>query len=214
MYSIKHICFSLIMFSVAFLTGCQTGYHASSVTGGYKDIETDLPFIFATNFGGNGYTDSTRSLDLARLRCAERAWRNGYMFFVEIAANTQINQTGTVSSGSAFPLYGGGSIAVGSSSPIYAPSSGASILAFRNKPPQNQFKAGTEIYDTKKFITSMADKYSVKVDLSVTDPTRPIADFENHLYKLLQNKDSITIKEEIKDKDVVLIDSRSKKYHC
>ena len=48
-------------------TSCQTGYHPTGHTGGYKDVDTDRPFLFSTNFGGNGYTDDTRAYELAKL---------------------------------------------------------------------------------------------------------------------------------------------------
>lgn len=200
--------FLLSIIPLLFLSSCQTGYHAAGHTGGYKDVDTDLPFFFATNFSGNGYTEDTRAYELAKLRCAEKAWRNGYFYFVEVASNTQINQTGSVNTANAFPLYGGGAFGVGTSTPIYAPASGVSILGFSKKPPQNQFKAGTEIFSTKDFINSMVEKYRAKIDISVTDPQRPISDFESHLYKNLQNNDRVVIKGELADKKVEIIDAR------
>jgi hypothetical protein len=192
------------------ISSCQTGYHAQSTTGGYTDFDSEHPNIFNTGFNGNGHTSADRAYDLAKLRSAEKAWRRGYYYFVELQANTQVNHTGNVNTATAVPMYGGGAFAIGSSTPIYAPSSGISIIGFSKKPPQNSFKAGVEIFNTEDFIESMVTRYRAKVDLDITNPNGPTSDFEDFIYKLTANQDNLRVKDKINQSEITFYDLRKR----
>jgi hypothetical protein len=210
MIKINLIPFLLVIIVSFFITGCQTGYHAQSATGGYNDIASKDPNIFITGFNGNGYTSGDRAYDLAKLRSAEKAWRRGYHYFAEIKSNTQINHTGNVNTATAVPMYGGGAFAIGSSTPIYAPSSGVSIIGFSKKPSQDSFKSGVTIYNTKDFIQSTASKYGAKIDLSITNPNGPVSDFEDFLFSNSADQDSLNVKEPIDKEDIFFLDLRNR----
>ena len=200
----------LVTTMLLLVTSCQTGYHAQSATGGYKDLDSKQPNIFITGFSGNGYTKGDRAYDFAKLRSAEKAWRRGYYYFAEIGSINKVNHTGNVNSATAVPMYGGGAFAIGSSTPIYAPSSSVSIIGFSKKPPQNSFKIGVEIFNTKDFIKSMVTNYRAKVDLGITNPNGPVSDFQDFIYKLTANQDILPVKEKIKQSEITFYDLRKR----
>ena len=210
MIKIKLLLSFLVTITSFFITSCQTGYHAQSATGGYTDLDSEHPNVFNTGFSGNGYTKGDRAYDFAKLRSAEKAWRRGYYYFVELQSNTQVNHTGNVNSATAVPMYGGGAFAIGSSTPIYAPSSGVSIIGFSKKPSQNSFKPGVEIFNTQDFIESMVTQYSAKVDLDITNPNGPVSDFEDFIYKLTSNQDSLPVKEKVNQSEITFYDLRKR----
>jgi hypothetical protein len=170
--------------------GCQTGYNPQSYTGGYKDIPTKEYSIFSTTFSGNGYTSEERTLELAQLRNAEKAWRRGYKYFVDLKSGAQMNRSGSVNTATAVPVYGGGAIAVGSSIPMYKPSGGSTIRGYALKPKSVDLGRDVKIYNTLDFIEKMSDKHSAKINVDITDEKGPINDFERFVFK---QADSVSI---------------------
>ena len=74
-----------------FLISCSTGYHAKSLTGGYKDqvISTDVTKITYT---GNAYTTPAQTYQYAMRHAAELTLKSDQRYF-EVLKNRTYNKT-------------------------------------------------------------------------------------------------------------------------
>lgn len=70
----------LLAVALLCLSGCATGYHPSSFTGGYSDVRLD-DGLYKVSYRGNGATSGSTAADFAMLRAAELALENGYPYF-------------------------------------------------------------------------------------------------------------------------------------
>lgn len=70
-----------ILFYIALMIGCATGYNKCGFLGGYEDrvVEED---VFEVSFAGNGFVESKKAEDLALLRCALLTLEHKYKYFV------------------------------------------------------------------------------------------------------------------------------------
>lgn len=68
---------------------CVTGYHQSSLVGGYSDLQIARN-VYQVTARGNGYTSASRVQDMALLRSAELTLENGYRYFGLADANDPI----------------------------------------------------------------------------------------------------------------------------
>jgi hypothetical protein len=69
------------LFAVAFLASCATPYAPKSLQGGYSEVQFDRN-VFRVTFEGNGYTSRSNVEEMALLRSAEVALKNGFTHFV------------------------------------------------------------------------------------------------------------------------------------
>lgn len=171
---------------VSLLSGCATGYNPEGATGGFTDTENVPAQVlgngyYAAHFSGNGYTSVEKTEELSLLRCVERAFQDGYDYFIQISNNSNINQTGTVSTGSAVAMPYGGAIAFGSSTPIYAPSGASSIIAFKNKPSTSRIAPKHEVKSIQSYIGEMKKKHMARVRSDIRFETRPETIIIKHL---------------------------------
>lgn len=69
-----------LLAAILLLSACQTAYRSNGLTGGHSSTQLDED-KFLVYFRGNGFTSSEKVTDLALLRCAEIAKKNGYKYF-------------------------------------------------------------------------------------------------------------------------------------
>lgn len=72
---------SLVLVTVLALAGCSSIYHAENAKGGYSDTRVDVN-VFRVTFKGKSGLVQSQTNDMALLRGAEVALRNGFGFFI------------------------------------------------------------------------------------------------------------------------------------
>jgi hypothetical protein len=178
--------FAIFTFSGLILLGCATGYNPSSSFGGYVDQiggEEHFqgnPYYYAA-FNGNGYTTPEKTEELSLLRCAERAYQDGYNYFVKVVQHSQVNQTGTINTASAVAMPYGGAIAIGQSTPTFAPNGASTVLAFQKPPPKGMFKPNWTVRNIESYASEMKQKYGATIRTDVRSSSRSRSFFSKHL---------------------------------
>ncbi len=71
---------SILILTMALLSGCATAYQRESFTGGYSQTQLG-DNIFQVSFKGNGCTSEDRASDYTLLRSAEITLENGFKYF-------------------------------------------------------------------------------------------------------------------------------------
>lgn len=150
---------------VAFLlASCATPYQSAegSLMGGFTDKVLGGGF-YTVNFAGNGYTNKTRTSDLALLRACELAQRDGYAKFIILGArnNTTVDYAQSPGYLTTTGSYSSGSY---TSSSVYIPPTNIAI----SKPDTNvsiqglraSSKKGISIDNT---VQKLRAKYKIKV---------------------------------------------------
>jgi hypothetical protein len=152
---------------VSILAGCATAYQAQSFSGGFTETQLDTN-IFKISFKGNGYTSPERAEEMALLRSADIALKNGFTHFAIIdgrsradyatfttptQSNTNANVTlaGNTAYGRATTTTFGGQSFL-----ITKPSATNTIMCFNGKPDVQGL-----VYDAKFVFNSLAQKYGV-----------------------------------------------------
>lgn len=152
---------------VSVLAGCATAYQAQNFSGGFTETQLDTN-IFKVSFEGNGYTSPERAEEMALLRSADIALKNGFTHFAVIdgrsradyatfttptQSNTNANVTlaGNTAYGRATTTtFGGQSFLITRSSATNT------IMCFNGKPDVQGL-----VYDAKFVFNSLAQKYGV-----------------------------------------------------
>lgn len=150
-------------------TACETpsGYKNSDAFGGFIDQEVkDVSNIngspiYASVFLGNGFTTAERAIDFSLLRCAERAWHDGYNYIVKLQVEGEVSQDGSRTTAFAIPLATGGAVAFGNSQAIYKPHSKSVAIALFNEPKPNQIRSKYAVLKIEKHFTEMKRKYNL-----------------------------------------------------
>jgi hypothetical protein len=205
--------FSSLLFTLLsiFLTNCgPSPYQPSGATGGFNDIypvgsetssETDGS-VFGSSFDGNGYTNTERALDLAKLRVAQRAWENGYPYFSLLAAKSNSQAVGSVGSATSVPVPWGGAVSVGSSEQVYNSYAESYIYGLTSKPANWQVGPKNIIHNTLDVITEISKKHGIEVDTSIHEKEKPLISYEKKFKKLVERANAVlTVKEPIDFKD-------------
>lgn len=150
------------------LAACATAYQPESFSGGFSETQLDSN-VFRVSFKGNGYTRADRAEELALLRSAELALKNGFTHFVIVQGQSgaqygtyttpmQANTTGSAT------VYG--NTAYGRSTTTFTggqtflitkPSTTNTIVCFKGRPEVNGL-----VYDANFIYNSLASKYGVK----------------------------------------------------
>lgn len=149
------------------VTGCSspTKYQPEGMTGGFTDTQLDKN-IFRVTFKGNGFTSPERAQDLALLRSAELALKNGFNYFAIIderarvstgvvTTPTQSNTTGSATViGSS--VYGQSRTTTTGGIPIVIsrPSTTNTIYCFVDRPSDSIY-----VYDARFLWESLSKKY-------------------------------------------------------
>jgi len=155
---------------IVLATACETpsGYNTSNYYGGFIDVENkdvsniNGSGIYVCRFSGNGFTTAERAIDLSLLRCAERAWLDGYNYLVKLSSEGEVNQDGTATTAVAVPLATGGAIAFGNSQPIYKPNSTTMAIGLLNKPRPKQIREKYSSVKIQDFFDEMKKKYNLE----------------------------------------------------
>jgi hypothetical protein len=71
----------LVFIALLALAGCSSLYHAENAKGGYSDTRVDVN-VFRVTFKGKPGLVQSQTNDMALLRGAELALRNGFGFFI------------------------------------------------------------------------------------------------------------------------------------
>ena len=201
----KSIVTYLIPISLVF-TACQTGYVPNGPIGGYadqatEDTEVHGSGLYVSSFSGNGYTATERATDLSFLRCAERAWQDGYNYIVKVDQKGELSQTGTTTTASAVPITGGGAVAFGFSEPIYAPNGSSVAVGLLNSPSQNQIANKYKQFKIDSYFDEIKKKYNITPRKDVRSSNKPKIFFQNHLdqnvSKRFEHKNAETTSSEV-----------------
>jgi hypothetical protein len=152
------------------ITACETpsGYNYSNYYGGFVDVEnTDVSNIngsgiYVSRFNGNGFTTTERATDLSLLRCAERAWQDGYNYIAILSGEGQLNQDGTSTTAFAVPLATGGAVAFSNSKPIYKPNSSTMVIGLLNMPKPTQVRSKYTTLKIETYFDEMKKKYKLE----------------------------------------------------
>lgn len=151
-----------------FLTGCATGYHGNSVSGGFSETQLGEN-AFRVTFRGNGYTKPERAADLSLLRAAEIALAHGFKYFVVVDAgqgSSLSTYTTPTQSYSTMNAYGYGGQAYGNATTtttggqtffVSKPSATNTILCFKEKPETPGL-----VYDADFLVKSLKQKYAIR----------------------------------------------------
>jgi hypothetical protein len=157
----------LLSLAAVGLTACATAYQPESFSGGFTETQLDKN-VFRVSFRGNGYTRADRAEEMALLRSADVALKNGFTHFAIVDARsrtdyssfttpTQSNTTGTVSSYGKTSYLNAQTRTTGGDTIIAAkPSSTNTIICFVGKP-----EIGTLVYDAQFVYNSLGAKYGV-----------------------------------------------------
>lgn len=114
MYPTTKVMRLILIGSIALiLTSCATGYHPSSITGGFEQIQLSND-SFMVGFSGNGYTSSERSRVFAMRRAAELTKEKGFKYFTISNSKTNISRSAyrtpvNAETNSNYNVYGNGS---------------------------------------------------------------------------------------------------------
>lgn len=151
----------------ALITGCATAYQPIGETGGfYHQKISENAYIIG--FKGNGFTDSTRANDFAKLRAAEIGEKLGFSrFAIEGTldkSRTQIVDMGstTTTSGNVYgyansaSLYGT-STTINNSMPVYKPGIEIGVLYYEGLPEGRHL----EVFIIKDVIREIKAKYKI-----------------------------------------------------
>jgi len=79
----------VLLLGVFLIAGCATGYHSSSLSGGY-DETWYAPDTVRVVFRGNDYTSPERTHDFALLRASEVAMQRGFTCFRLVDGRTLV----------------------------------------------------------------------------------------------------------------------------
>jgi hypothetical protein len=159
-----------------FLTGCATTYQPQGFSGGFTETQLDTN-VFKVSFRGNGYTSAERAEEMALLRSAEVAIKNGFTHFAvvdgasrsrysTVTTPIQSTTTGTVSvSGNTAFGTARTTTSGGQSFVVTKPSTTNTIVCFDGKPD-----AAGLVYDARFLMNSLGAKYGVSAPATVPIP--------------------------------------------
>jgi hypothetical protein len=157
----------LALLPIAALTACATAYQPDGLSGGFTETQLDTN-VFRVSFRGNGYTRADRAEDMALLRSAEIALKNGFTHFAiadsksrtdysSFTTPIQSSTTGTVSSyGNTAFLNARTSTTGGQTFVTAKPSATNTIVCFKGKPEISAF-----VYDAQFVYSSLSAKYKL-----------------------------------------------------
>ena len=142
------------------ISGCASGYHPETWTGGYSDTQIAAD-KFRVSFQGNAGTKPGRVLDLAMLRCAERTLENGHRYFVVLSdwqgsASTQSSAFTQYYNHPSSSGYGAQAMAVTTMQTTSKPSASLVIQTFPDRP-------GPQALDAQFLGESIGKKYGVSL---------------------------------------------------
>ena len=158
------------------LSGCATTYQPQGFSGGFTETQLDTN-VFRVSFRGNGYTSAERAEEMALLRSAEVAMKNGFTHFAVVDAasrsrhSTVTTPTQSTTTGS-LSVYGNTATGItrtttsgGQSFLIAKPSTTNTIVCFSGKPDV----AGL-VYDARFLMNSLGARYGVSVPTAASPP--------------------------------------------
>lgn len=144
---------------ILLLAGCATTYKDG------KDFRRISKDMFEVSFYGNGFTDSQRAKDFAKLNAADVTLLHGFKFFevwgsenltsLEIAPGSSGSYTTGVIGGGG--VYSGTTFSSSSDIPILRPAHGFTIKCYDVPPGRH---AG-EIFDARKVRDEIRAKYRI-----------------------------------------------------
>ncbi len=149
------------------LAACATAYQPQGLSGGFSETQLDRN-VFRVSFKGNGYTSPERAEDLALLRSAELALKNGFTHFAIVDGRSrtdysalttpiQSTTTGTVNTYGNTAYLDTRTQSTGGQTFVTArPSATNTIICFNGKPETTVF-----VYDAKFIYNSLAQQYGV-----------------------------------------------------
>lgn len=158
--------FTIFIALALLVSACATAYQPQSFSGGFSETQLDRN-VFRVSFKGNGYTSRERAEDLALLRSAELALKNGFSHFVIVdgragtnySAFTTPTQSTTVGTASVYgnTAYGRASSTTtgGQTFLVQKPSSTNTIVCLNGKPE------GVFAYDAAFVRRSLSEKYGI-----------------------------------------------------
>jgi hypothetical protein len=150
-------------------SGCATGYHAKSLSGGFTETQLDQN-VFQVSFHGNGYTSRERAADFTLLRSAEIARMHGFGYFIIVERadrtgyGTYTTPTESYSSGSATTYgnttYGSATTTTygGHTYLIQKPGLANTIVCFKDRPDDVQGL----VYNADFIYRSLTQKYGIE----------------------------------------------------
>lgn len=157
----------LFFLTVTLVAGCATTYQPNGFSGGFSETQLDKN-VFRVSFKGNGYTIREGVEEMALLRSAELALKNGYSHFAisdgrsraDYSAFTtpgQSSTTGTISTfGNRSYLNAQTRTTGGQTFTAAFPSTTNTIVCFNGKPEIEAL-----VYDAQFLFNSLAPKYGV-----------------------------------------------------
>lgn len=157
--------FVLPLVASACVAACATAYQPQGLSGGFTETQIDRN-VFRISFNGNGYTSVERAEEMALLRSAEIALKNGFTHFVIADARsrtsyssfttpTQTTTTGTLGTyGNTAYLNARTQTTGGQKLTAAKPSTTNTIVCFNGKP-----EIGVFVYDAQFLFSSLAQKY-------------------------------------------------------
>lgn len=180
---------AVVVATIEILCGCSTGYHESSMFGGYSSNRIGYN-SFWINFSGNGYTSSFKSNDLAILRAAEVCKTSGFNYFILTEGDTSFYQSATVTSLSTYSIRPGVSYSTGISTPIYTPSTSLQIICFRKRPRTN-----LKVLNASEIVFAKTKAYKIDLPPSDVDARASIQGFEKEVidWVVLQEQSELSM---------------------
>lgn len=143
------------------LVACATPYQPNGLAGGFTDTRLGEN-TFRVSFQGNGFTRAEDAQQMLLLRCAEVAEAAGFRYFVQASSESsiqkvtqytpaQVQTTGRVMGNT----YASTSTVTGGQPMTFNfPSSNATIVAFKERPP-----GATVVFETKYIVESLGPKF-------------------------------------------------------
>jgi hypothetical protein len=154
---------SLIVVVAFSLGACATQYQPQGATGGFTETQLDRN-VFRVSFGANAYTSAQQAEEMALLRSAELALKNGFTHFVitegkssaEYSTSTTPTYSDTTVSSRRGKAYASTTTYGGETRVSAWPTTTNTITCFKGKPNVSGL-----VYDARFVFNSLAKKYGV-----------------------------------------------------
>jgi len=158
----------VIMFFAALLGGCATSYQPIGQSGGFYNRKV-AENIYVIGFNGNGFTNSQRANDFARLRAAEIGEKLGFTHFVVegtldtskievVDAGTTTTTTGRVNEHRNSTTYHETSTTTNNSYKVYKPGVEIKVVYSEGVPKGRHL----DLFAVSEVIREVKAKYDIK----------------------------------------------------
>ncbi len=156
---------ALSLFLLGSLAACATAYQPQGFAGGFNETQIDRN-VFRVSFKGNGYTSEERAEEMALLRSAEVALKNGFTHFAisdgrsrtdysAFTTPSQSTTTGTLNTYGDRTYLNAQTRTTGGQTFVAAkPRTTNTIVCFNGKPDSGVF-----VYDARFLVKSLGQKY-------------------------------------------------------